>query len=338
MPKSQKHSWTLTRLIKIIGDPLDNDSKASVKVDENIQEVFSKAIRNKIPLLFLQKLPPDQTGEFQAYCSYYYKRRNDVIHLITKIANLFEKNGINYAFFKTCKPFPDAPTDIDILLKSREDLLKSYRILSSRGQKLIAKDSFTYTLCSKNHRLNIDLYLHPTVADMIYLNKDALMNHVTQVELGDSIIRTLSPEAEIVAVTSHSLYKEHRYTLNDHYTLLALLKEGEPRKVLELANETCTTTALKVSATLSHLLSEQTDTTYSRVEDLIALFKNDYDTLLKLNTCQLDLPYKYNPYRLTRYFIDKIRKDNLSLSTTPLLFKRSLTKRFLTLLTARVTA
>lgn len=338
MLKSQKRYWAQAKLISIIGDPLDNNSKVSMKADEDIVGLLPHAIKNKVPLLFLQRLPIDQIEEFYAYYKHYWKRRNRSVLLITETASLLEKNGINYAFFKTLKPFPDAPTDIDILVKSRGELQESYRILSSTGQTLIAKDSFTYTLYSKKHRLNIDLYLHPTVADMIYLDKDTLMNHTVQTELESSTVRTLSPEAEIVAVTSHSLYKEHMYTLNDHYTLLTLLKKAKLQKALELANETCTTTALKVSATLSYLISEHTNTTNSHLKNLIALFKNNGDAQLKLNSRQLDLPYKYNPYHLTRCFIEKIRRDNLSLSTTPLLLKRGFTKRFLTLLTARLTA
>lgn len=337
-PRSFRHSKKLRNLMEVIGDLQDSSEKVTAKEVDNCIEVLNKAIKNKVPLLFLQKLLPVQLARFQAYYRYYCTRWENSIRLITEVTDLFKENEINYALFKTLKPFPHAPTDVDILLRSKEDLQDSYRILSSTGQTLVAKDSFTYTLYSRKHRLDIDLYLHPTIADMIYINKDALMNHIVETNLEGSVVRTLSPEAEIIAVASHSLYKEHAYTLNDHYTLRTLLRKAKLQKVLELANETCTTTALKVSAMLSYLINEQTGTTDSRLQGLIALFENDWNPPLKPSKRQLDLPYKHNPYCLTRYFIEKIRKDALSLSTIPLLFKRGFSRRFLTLLTSRITA
>ena len=103
--KSQKHPLELTKLMKIIGDPLDNDSKAPIKEDDNIIKILHKAIRNKVPLLFFQKLPSNQTERFCAYYRHYCRRRNSSIHLITDIAHLLEENEIDYTFFKTLKPF-----------------------------------------------------------------------------------------------------------------------------------------------------------------------------------------------------------------------------------------
>jgi len=58
--------------------------------------------------------------------------------LTTLASSLLEETGISYTVFKTLKPFPYTPADIDVLLWSKRDLTVAFQTLEKRGLKPLA--------------------------------------------------------------------------------------------------------------------------------------------------------------------------------------------------------
>ena len=211
-------------LLTSIGIPGILDARRNIG-EEN--ELMRLASLNKVELLYAQLT---QSKKKESLIQKY----NETLKKIIEISNGFNDNGLNYAIFKTVKPFPYTPSDIDILLASN-NLDRAKTILSHRGYNSIAKDMFCITMYKD---MNIDLYLEPSVASLPYLKSAILMQEKKATRLLDrSNVAVLSKEAEFIAVCCHSFYKEQMFTLNDFITLVVLAEGAHIPKVIEIANK-----------------------------------------------------------------------------------------------------
>jgi hypothetical protein len=210
-------------LLTSIGIPGILDANRTIPYEN---ELMYLASLNKIELLYAQHIRSEKEDSL-------IKKYDHTLKTMIEIFGGFNDSGLNYAVFKTIKPFPYTPSDIDILI-AYNDLQQAKKILSHRGYNSIAKDVF----CTTMYRdINIDLYLEPSVASIPYLRSTILMQEKKTTKLDQLNVTALSNEAEFIAVSCHSFYKEQMFTLNDFITLALLAEDAQLSKVIEIAND-----------------------------------------------------------------------------------------------------
>jgi hypothetical protein len=164
----------------------------------------------------------------------------DFVHSMTELSQLFAE--LDYALIKFDKAVAYVPSDIDFLV-SEKDIEDATSILREHGYKQIVREPFCRTF---RKEVTVDLYIHPCVANFIYLNGRKLLNHRIEMKIGDHYVKVLSRDVEAVLVASHAIYKEQLFTLNDCLTIKKWLSE----KSIDFANETKTAQALSKSIIL----------------------------------------------------------------------------------------
>ena len=119
MEKNQA-AYTSTLLVRHIGIPGANEKQLSELRNEDFQRFLQSAQQNKVPLLFLRTVNCNRN--IQQLLSHYEEQYKNTLNLITYAVDLLDRMKVSYALFKTLKPFPYVPSDIDILLQSDKSL------------------------------------------------------------------------------------------------------------------------------------------------------------------------------------------------------------------------
>jgi len=293
---------------------------------------------NKIPLLYLESL--GKSGKYpllKAQLSRYKNKHRKTLELTALVSSLLEESGIPYTIFKTLKPLPYTPADIDVLLWSSEDLTKASQTLEKRGLKPLDRDLYGLTMLSIDHSLNVDLTTEVAASSFIYLDKSLLFKHVTQVEVGGFKVQTLQPHAELVAVATHSLYKEQMYTASDYYTFA--LCSQHYQEALELAESAHTKFALETALKLTHHI---TINAFGPTGPLARTFENLFRSTGIVNVAasanrSVYLPMKYAPHLLMRGLLEKILDDPTSRGSLPSTLKSAFNSKFFTKLSEHIT-
>ena len=114
--------------------------------------------------------------------------------------------GVNYAFFKLMKPIIYVPADIDVLI-DEDNIDEAVYKLSKMGYHVIVREPFTITVNKRRKdSFNVDLYVHPSMGGVVYLDGSRLLRHKVTVDLYDISIPSLPSYIEALVVVAHALY------------------------------------------------------------------------------------------------------------------------------------
>jgi len=293
---------------------------------------------NKIPLLYLESLRRFRKHPFlKAQLSRYKNKHRKTLELTVLVSSLLEEFGIPYMIFKTLKPYPPTLADIDVLLWLSKDLTKASHILEDRGFKPLNRDLYGSTMLSLDHSLNVDLTTEVAASSFIYLDKSLLFKHVTQVKVNGFKVQTLQPHADLVAVATHSLYKEQMYTASDYYTLA--LSSQHYQEASKLAENTHTKFALETALKLTHNITINAfGPSNPLATRLKSLFRDTGVVNVTASTNRsLHLPMKYTPHLLMRGLLEKILEDPASRGSLPSTLKSAFNSKFFTKLSEHIT-
>ena len=319
-------------LVKSIGLPglIEGENPPLNKTSSFLQ----LAELNKIPLLFLE-FHSEFGKHLKAQLSSYWEKHRKTLKLTALVSSLLEESDICYTIFKTLKPFPHTPADIDVLLRSGKDLLKASQILEKGSLKPLDKDHYGLTMLSVNHGLNVDLTTEVAVSSFIYLDKSLLFKHMTGVEIADFKVQTLQPPADLVTVAAHSLYKEQMYTLSDYYTLA--LSSQHYKEALKLAEDSHASFALEVALKLTRNITVNAfgsdNNLIEMLENALQIVNNEGIQAVK----RFDLPMKYPPQTLLRGLLKKLLEDPVSRNSLPTALKSALQPNFINRLLDHIT-
>ncbi len=263
-------------------------------VDDSI---FNHAARNKILLHILRKL--DINNELRLD----QERRLNIIHNTLK--NIWKKliDFERVSMIKFFKPIVYVPSDLDILVHEK-DLGKIINILRDMDFHIQVVEPYCVTLIN-NNGIIVDLYIYPSFSNIIYLNRDILLENTTYVKIDDVLIRTLSREAEVLITIAHAIYKENMITLNDYFTITKWFNNH----VVDLARTS------KILPAVSIVLEYLNMITKGLVE----------------------APVRINLPKLMLIYVDKLLKDNLTRSSLIKATERLRDKRFGSLILSKMT-
>ena len=196
----------------------------NVRIDsQSINDVLRVASLNKVLLHFLRA-----TGFKGELRRREEARLKNVVKVVERIAHTFR--NLDYAFFKLVKPAICTPSDLDILV-AYSDVSSAFSRLRKLG--FIAEVIEPYCITMVRGASIVDLYLHPTLGGVIYLDARKLLEHRRLADFHGIEILTLETYAEALVSIAHAVYKERIYTLNDYATVKGWLS----KKTLRLAEE-----------------------------------------------------------------------------------------------------
>ena len=230
-------SFTLS-LIEV----LEGDGVCDVGVDV----LIDLASKNKVLLHLLRAL--DVQGPLREQQELSMRRVTEVVKTISKLLR-----GCDYAFFKLVKPLSYVPADVDVLVKfeEREEII---RRIEGLGFKVEVKEPFCTTLV--RGPFIVDVYVHPTLGGMIYMDGQELLNHVCIKDFNGLRIKSLENYVEALVSATHAVYKERIYTLNDYFTVKEWAREETFKLAEKLKCTSCLNIAVKINEAIEKGLIE----------------------------------------------------------------------------------
>ena len=327
--QEQVDSLSLTiKLLRTIGSPFTSDQEPPRSGSEAL-ELYNHATKNKIGLFYLKTLRDrDKLEDFGLELKYQaeQKKHNEQSLTASRIAELFNSFGVNYAIFKSIMPFPATPNDVDIIHfgsdgeyeKAVEVMLQSdYMEVKGQAdaeQRMFhdARDGELNPHPHKKDVYDVDLYQKVSASYVLYLDKRKLEKYVTEMNRSGNKFKVLKPEAELVTIIIHSIIPEMLHTLFVYYaTLYHLdrLKSEDINRFINIAKENNVTFSVKAHCSLvAELHKEAHGFVPEKIEEILVKLgdeKREREISLKNN---FKMPHKYSLSTVARILLEKAKE------------------------------
>jgi len=265
------------------------------KPNDDLSTLLIHARKNKILLHLLRALNIRNSLREQQELA-----MSKIMEAVQTLSKLLK--DYNYAFFKLIKPLSYVPSDVDLLVDANQARRIAYEII--RLDYMIAvKDPYCITL-TKDDSI-IDLYVHPSLGGVIFIDGQKLLEHSCTMEFNGINVRSLESYAEALVAVSHAIYKERIYTLNDYFTV----EKWASKKTIRLAQELKCEEALKTAINLNR----------------------------KIHLGKLETPYKIPTPKWLAMLTRKFQIDSLTRATSVNMLKTLTSKRAGKLLASKLT-
>lgn len=284
------------KLLRTIGSPLS--TMGTSEADNESLELYNHAIKNKIPLLYLESLK--QRGKLNKLKTKYEKELAQYSKFssgLVKVSEVLNTANIEYAIFKTIKPFPTVQGDVDIIilggdgmykravgsllkagyspqlsdlvdlkgLNSEEEYKKAIEILvkptHGGGKYGLAHISPTgMDFIDLKWNVDIDLQKELAMSYVIYMDKNKFKGHITETELLNSAkIKIPTPELDLAIVIAHS-FAEQMYLLGEFFTFVYRLSKMNEERIanfISILRENRLTMAARSFVTITAVLCKE---------------------------------------------------------------------------------
>ena len=193
--------------------------------------VIDLAVKNGVEYIFLEnitmyyssKLSFSMLSYFKEMLHICQKQYKKLLHTLSLISEIFDKNNIDYVIIKTISNFKYVPTDIDILLNKR-DYKVACRILRSiydKYKKEVMHDSVIFI---KDGLFPVDLHTKISWFSKRDIDEKRVLKRKLFITFENIKIPIPSPEDELMIVCAHSIFQHHYTTLNELYQIINLLE------------------------------------------------------------------------------------------------------------------
>ncbi|MCC6019217.1 MAG: hypothetical protein LM601_09320 [Candidatus Verstraetearchaeota archaeon] len=118
------------------------------------------------------------------------------------------------------------------------------------GYNIAVKDSYCITFVKSDSI--IDLYVHPSLGGMIFIDGGKLLEYKCLREFNGVEIISLESYVEALVSAAHAIYKERIYTLNDYFTV----KEWATEETFKLAKKLRCTSSLNLVVKINEAFEE----------------------------------------------------------------------------------
>jgi hypothetical protein len=310
-------------LMKIIGMPNIKPAPPKDLTESTLIRLFPLAIRNKMPILFLENaLAHCAESEYlQTAYRIYMKKAKLARTLIKQVAQVLDHTQLDYAMFKTIRPFKSFGADVDVILFNRQDFEQACSVLRNNGYELAGYGAFSTTLDTASHEMGVDLHLQISVSRLVYMDTQLLREHVTETNVDGVQVRTLDKPASFVTDATHSIYKEQLLTFSDFYTIvfeILSMNRQELKAMTNLVNSAhATLSARAVLMLTERLVALAFNKTVPQITEAAKLVRvNEIEErivhFLVANLEQnFKLPYNYPPLAVAAAFVAKICTDSM---------------------------
>lgn len=296
-----------------------NKIESEVLENRNLVVLFNLALKNKIPLPYLDVVRKLGKPEYEQLYTQFIEKEKTQLCQIRDLAELLSGQNISYVVFKTLKPFPYVASDVDLLFFNNNSSTKALNLFLKKGYQQLDSIPPNLTVFNSERSTKVDLYGEVTVSRIAYLDKRKLHKYITETTVFDTKVPVLTPEVELLSVIAHSFYKEQLYTLSDFYTIVANVDKFTVQQEItfvESAREQHVEYACILTLELTSLLySFFFNKKLQKIEKILS--ELDYGKFVTqairrvLNQIlkTFKLPYKYDYVTVFVGFIEKILKD-----------------------------
>lgn len=223
------------------------------------------------------------------------KKFNRMVKVLKQVCNSLAERGLNYCVFKTLRPVPYVPADVDVLIFQKKEMNEAVDVIKGFGGKIDSSSPFDVALYLEDEDHYWDLHNRIHVGGFSYIPKKKLRNHLVERKVeGNPPVKFLEDSYELSVTVGHSLFKEQVITLLDFYTVSSLL--------------------LKVKR----------DSLFSALKRTGMTFPFKY--FLKKSYRARCFPVKVDPFELFTQFSYKLAFDSKARDTLPNLLKSILDK------------
>ena len=213
-------------------------AERSLPSDVSITDLIRYAHKNKVLLYLLLRMNKLPTN-LQYFKRTLVNRYEKVNSIIGDIAESLEHQRIEYCVFKTLRPVPYTPVDVDILLFNGEDLLKAAILIREKHDaEMDAINEYGCSFYLKRAQFYVDLHASIHVAGFTYIPKDELKSSCTTTHVKGRSVTVLEPEYELITLVGHAIFKEQVITLLDYLCVLSLLSKTNFRSLREALQRT----------------------------------------------------------------------------------------------------
>ena len=335
------------KLLRTIGSPFAPEQKQDLA--ENSAEalkLYDYATKNKVGLLYLEALKIQGKlevfgleSEYQGEC----KKHDEQVTTAIRVSKLFNLSNINYVVFKSIMPYPAVPNDVDIVhLGSDEEYKKAVEIMLQNGYKEFFLESGDRSpsqlmfhdaregahLCGHGKDMyDIDLYRKIMASYIVYLDREKFVKHMTEMNVSDVKIRVLEPEAELVALITHSIIPEQLFTVFVYYATLYYLERTNSEKInrfIDIAMENNVTFLVKTHLSLVAELHKAAHGFFpEEIETILAKLGNEIKEIKNLTRTDFEMPHRYSGSTVVKTLFEKCREGT---------FRRSVIKQIISML------
>ncbi|MEM5816016.1 MAG: hypothetical protein QXL14_03135 [Candidatus Aenigmatarchaeota archaeon] len=341
MPYNGEGSKILSlELIKFLGSPFADSEISPSLSEKEVKILYNLALKNKVALLFLEKLRDSGLLEKSGLNSEYeklMKKRNEQFRTAIRISSILDNLKIEYSVFKSILPFPSIPNDIDMIhFGSSEEFQDLITNLQNFGYLLVESgadaeqrmfhDAILGGKTLKHPRdkdeYDVDIYNKISASYLIYLDKVKLKKCVRDVQILNEKIRNLTPEAEIIVFSIHSIIPEQLFTLMAYYSILYYLEGLNSAKIenfVELTKENRVVYPVKSCLSIvAELHRSAHGFVPEKIEELIEIFGIDKSETKKLIDSDYKLPFRFSWSAIIKTIAEKTKEKE---------FRRSMLKQ-----------
>ena len=205
---------TSKEIFKIVYDAVALGKRIRISED-TLKKSIKIALLNKVLLQFLRNI--ELQNEYRYKEEKKFKKFLKNLQLVSSALK-----NINHLFIKLHKPVVYVPADIDILLP-RNEIWRAYSKLRDIGFDLAVVEPYTVTMVKRD--AVVDLYVHPSLGGIIYINGIKLLEHKKIINFNGIEIPVPDKPFEALLTITHAFYKEKLYTLNDYIVVKKWLTE-----------------------------------------------------------------------------------------------------------------
>lgn len=320
------------QFLRVVGSPFASSSQKPST--EGNSGLYTYAQKNRMSLLCLEALK--KLGKLDLLQKEYDKLIGDYAkteRAVCRLSKILDEADIDYAFFKSIRPYQEVTVDIDILIFGSR-YKEVIQVFHRAGYTFLGDGPLSTTFRDMEARIDLDIYDEVGVSHIIYLDKDVLANFVGDRKLSNGeVVPSLVPEADLLAVIAHSVVKEQIYVLSEYYTTLyylAKMKYSALNSFLSLV-EKCrmrlaAKTHLGITALLHHLAHG-----YMPISLMQLLKELDMDRLELVHVQEMgfQMPHKYDFLTIIRALIEKFGEEKA---------RRSLASQTLNMLNLKFTS
>jgi hypothetical protein len=187
------------------------------------------------------------------------------------------------------------------------------------------------TFYSSCHDLKLDIHTSLSVSLFSYLDVAGLRSEVVETAIDGKTVNVLTPEAEAVVASCHSVFKEQMLTLQDCYLLQAILPLCNKNKLLTFITKNRVAIAFELSlAVTTYILStirnhQVSFQLWSSDEFVEAVSKYEFARFIN---SAFTLPYKYSICAVVPSFAQRALLSKEGQKGTALIVKHLCNKAF----------
>ncbi len=308
-------------LIKIIGSPFIKDVP---EVDQKtLENVYDQAFADRVALLYLTIHRKKGWSQFLEERYQTLKgRRERTLDVIADLGSTLNQLGVlDYAVFKSLKPYPATPNDTDVIVfGGREEFKAALTVLYDEDYLFHEWAPMQTTLIHPKGRGKtgkgkkggiwyIDMYSDISTDYFLYIDKKALTPYVETRMVKGKEIRNVRKEIELAIILFHNVFPERTFQLEHFYMPLYHLAEDnfDVDVMLKFARDQKLTRALFTNLTMvAHIHKKVFGFVPGRITDILDRLGTNMPELVRFISRGETTPYMISPKTFWLTFLDKI--------------------------------